>query len=223
MILLLWACASEWSGDPCDEHSGDPDALGYCVATSVTSLDRPAADMRCARVPAWEDDCRSRWIAARLREIGGPPAPSGLGRLSDDPAAITSADALLDFCRDDDCRFQVVDRFRDLDLLNQLRRCEGVGVYVGDCMAHASESWRRKGVGETEIQAVRNALPTLPPEGRTRASIAVGWAMACREPDADPATRCVGGEAWNCAEGWRLARHEGCPTAPEGMIGQPPR
>lgn len=221
MILLILACASEWSGDACAKHTDDPDALGYCVSTSATSLDRAAAEKRCARVPAWEDDCRSRWIAARLREIGGPPAPSGLGLLAEDDASIVAADALVDFCHDDDCRFLVIDRFRDADLLNQLRRCEGVGTYVGDCMAHASESWRRRVLTDEELATVRAALPTIPPEGRTRASIALGWAMACREPQGDPIARCFGSEAWNCREGWRLAVAQGCPPASEARIGQP--
>lgn len=187
--LLLAACAEPppapptWTppvlppGDPCAAYT-DPDTLGFCLATSVRYLSPEEAAARCALAGSWEAECRYRFVAARLRDIAIPP-PGALGTLAEDPKELTRADAWLSFCADDDCRFMVVDRFRDPDLVHQLERCGAAGRYVSDCAAHATESWRTLPPDRARTEALWAAIPRFPEHRTNRAAEAAGWAFAC--------------------------------------------
>lgn len=186
MIALLLACAAPppaWTppalppGDVCAAQP-DADHFGFCLATSVEYLPRAEAEVRCALAGAWEDECRDRWVAARLRTIG-PVPPGSLGALATDPEQVRRAEALVDFCREDDCRFQAVDRFRDPDLVNQLRRCAAAGRFEASCGSHALESWQGLPPRAEEAARLLDAAPRLSGEARSRAVEAAGWALGC--------------------------------------------
>jgi len=209
VILLLLACAPApapaWTppplppGDPCVGWT-DPDHVGYCLATSVEYLPWAEAEVRCVLAGTWEDECRDRWVAARLRAIG-PVPPGALGSLATTPEQITKADALVAFCRVDDCRFEAVDRFRDPRLANQLARCGVAGRYETSCGSHAVESWQTlppTAEGTAELWA---AMPGLGRDARTRAAVAAGWAWACLELPCPP-----GPDQGACEQGRRGGR-----------------
>lgn len=184
-MLFLLACAEEpaWTapalppGDACAAYPS-ADAFGYCLATSVRYLSPDAAEGRCALAGSWESECRYRFVAARLRDIAVPP-PGGMGTLAEDPKQITRADAWLYFCADDDCRFMVVDRFRDPDLVRQLDRCGAAGRFVSDCAAHAVESWETLPPDLARTRSLWEAIPRFPPHRTNRAAESAGWAFAC--------------------------------------------
>ncbi len=193
MLWLLLACVAQPAGwqrpevpdaDECARYD-DPDTFGYCIATSIRYLSPDAAAARCAIAGSWENECRYRFVSARLRDIAIPP-PGAMGDIATDPSQITRAAAWLDFCADDDCRFQVVDRFRDADLTTQLRRCEGAGRFANDCAVHAVESWQRLPLTEARAQAVWDGRANLTAPARSRSAAVAGWAFACLDLPCPP-------------------------------------
>lgn len=221
MILLLIACdapapppVAPPGGDPhdprsaCAPYQADADAWGYCLATRVRGVGRDEVEAICTAAGAWASDCRNRWVAGELTRLGRRDTPGGLGVLVRDKALVAASDELIGVCRDDDCRFQAVDRWRDADLPNQLRRCLQAGMYTNECAFHAAQSWEEAKPAAEEALSTWSRLVGVDPAVRGWGEQAVGHVLACHEvpcPSEDPAGA--------CRAAWDTAMARGCANA----------
>lgn len=174
--LILAACA-----DPppppvvpeplpaCAAYATSMEVYAYCVDREVTRIQDPdQARALCETLPPVESAaCRKMWVDQRMRSPQPPPP-----------------DALLAMCADmPDCKFAVIEFYREEDVLAQARQCRAhAGRFASDCVGHALQQWQMRRPDRADHARVIAGIPDYP----HHVGNFVGLALACegeRLPD----------------------------------------
>lgn len=153
---------------PCAVYALDDAAYSYCVRReALGELDLEQAGRVCDHAdPAVGEGsagCRQLWVYDRLRAHTTLPSPD-----------------LLDFCRSDDCRFDVVETRARPTFAEQAEECKAVGEDEQECVGHAAQRWFWQRPTVEEILAFQQA----PTEWPTVVGTITGAALACAGSEA---------------------------------------